>query len=614
MSEKKLNRAVELLNKGKLEEAYKLLKKLVESQKNQFEPRFLLGTVAMQLGELQEAESHLKQAIGLQPSHANAHFQLGNLLYNLGRPQEALASYSRAAELDNSSADYLNGLGNALNALGDHAKALQCFELALKLNADFYPAYANIGNVLNAAGHYERAIPYLARALELAPDSAASYLNLGNSLCHLGRQREAMQCYQKFIELEPERAEGYSSLGNLLRETYHYDEAIGYLKRAISLNPSLIEAHHNLAGTYTQLGFLESAEEAFRQALKINPDYRLSREGLLAAYTRAGEFDKATETVDSLLERYGNEPGLLARKADIAERRGDKEGAYAQIKESFRDHPDDPETASLMVRLCNHAGRCDEAIPALERVLDSDQGLSRDNRLDYHFVLGKALDEAKQYDRAFTHYHRGNELKGMRLERDKFSAHIRTLIDTFSRDFLARAQCSNNDARAPIFVFGMPRSGSTLVEQIIASHPQAETAGERKEISQLSVEVPALCDSDKPYPEAIRECPGERLDVLAGKYLQKMQELTGGGERIIDKMPHNFLHLGLMYLLFPNATFIHTTRNKVDTCLSCYFQNFEGLHDYAYHLGDLGFYYRQYETLMEHWRQALPRHHPRGQL
>jgi tetratricopeptide (TPR) repeat protein len=212
------------------------------------------------------------------------------------------------------------------------------------------------------------------------------------------------------------------------------------------------------------------------------------------------------------------------------------------------------------------------------------------------FALGKLHDALSDYKAAFEYYKQANE-------------QLKSHIDFWSADYFANAPVARkrNKGQQLIFIVGMPRSGTSLVEQIIASHPAVYAAGELQEITDLSVQLPVLTKSDKPYPLCLETASRSVLDTAAKKYLKAVSKRAGSNKFTVttDKMPSNYWHLGLIQLLFPGAKIIHCIRDPRDTCLSCYFQNFAGQHPYANDLLNLGMYYRQYEKLMRHWRNVL---------
>ena len=229
------------------------------------------------------------------------------------------------------------------------------------------------------------------------------------------------------------------------------------------------------------------------------------------------------------------------------------------------------------------------------------------NRARMHFAAGMVFDRAGEHDQAFEHFAAGNGLVDASFSPDAHDSEINTLIETFDAEFFARVAHLGSRSETPVFIVGMPRSGTSLVEQIIASHPQAFGAGELEAITLFTKQLPEMMGAEATYPACVSNLDGATIDALSQKYLGELRTRAGAEfQRVTDKMPANFLHLGLIAALFPNAKIIHCRRDPMDTCLSVYFLNFLGNHPYAYDQEKLGRYYRAYERLMEHWKTVLP--------
>jgi tetratricopeptide (TPR) repeat protein len=253
-----------------------------------------------------------------------------------------------------------------------------------------------------------------------------------------------------------------------------------------------------------------------------------------------------------------------------------------------------------------------DQIRHLERLVTSPQGLSTEDVNYLHFTLAAWLDRQGHYDEAFIHYRQGNELRKQLLQQQDRAydtlAHRRfadLLIATFDHRWFERGVTSGLDSDMPIFVVGMPRSGTTLVQQILSSHPQVTGAGELRDLEQILFTPPQSEGGPGTYPSYMSGLTQPAARNLAERYLERLKSISAGRPRAVDKMPHNYLHLGSICALFPRARIIHCRRDPLDLCLSCYFQNFKWL-NYACSLEDLALHYREYECLMAHWRVVLP--------
>jgi len=250
-----------------------------------------------------------------------------------------------------------------------------------------------------------------------------------------------------------------------------------------------------------------------------------------------------------------------------------------------------------------------QAIELLEKlVVRPDLAGNRDVLIPLHFELGRLLDAAGDYDRAFAYIRQGNKLVRSTFNPAGYAGFVDEAIATFNQDFLRRAPRAQHAADHLIFIVGMPRSGTTLIEQILDSHPQVFGCGELQDIGIIANRLPDAQGAEHPYPRGVVFLNEETCTQLAQQYLQRVKALSGGADFVTDKMPENFQFLGLIALLFPGAKVIHSLRDPIDTCLSCYFQNFrfqDSALGFSTDLGHLGSYYKQYQRLMAHWRATL---------
>jgi hypothetical protein len=226
-------------------------------------------------------------------------------------------------------------------------------------------------------------------------------------------------------------------------------------------------------------------------------------------------------------------------------------------------------------------------------------------RTQVYHQLGDLYERAKDHDKAFTYHQESNRLKENRFDPAAHADRISRTIAICDRTLLGSGPHAINASELPVFIVGMPRSGTSLVEQILASHPQVHGAGELGDIMQIASGLGARIHPGARYPDCLREVSPALLDDIASRYLEKLGGMDASARRVTDKMPHNYLHLALIQMLFPKARVIHTARNPLDTCVSIYFQEFSSEHAYAYDLDHLAAYYHQYERLMQHWEQTI---------
>ena len=442
----------------------------------------------------------------------------------------------------------------------------QNIELANSKKREAFTLYEN--------GKLAEAKSLCIQASQLNPADAQIWLLLGNICGETGTVKEAKAAYKQALLLDPDLGEGHQYLGNLLGTQGHHSQAAECYRQALRIKPRSIPAHINLGTALVIQGNIDEAVEIFRNALRIDPDCRKAALGIAHAY----------------------------------ERQGDPQRAYAQLLPFLSQGKAGADMAMIFAAICKPLGHCDEAIALMERLLaQEDSSLTNRDRSTLYFRLGRLYDAKNEYDTAFLNFKRGNEIKAQEWSFD-VDAHIRlidALITTFSPDFMSRAPRARSSSQRPVFIVGMPRSGTSLTEQLLASHPSVFGAGELHELTHIVAGIPALLGNRSPYPQCLESLSQAHCEQLSRRYLDKLAALSPKALRVTDKMPDNFLRLGLIALLFPGVRVIHCVRNPLDTCLSAYFQNFGPGLSYTFDLNTLAIYYDQYRRLMNHFMSVL---------
>lgn len=376
-------------------------------------------------------------------------------------------------------------------------------------------------------------------------------------------------------------------------------------KRALEINPKLLQIWLELGNIYSsRIGSPEAAEECFRNALKMNPHHLGAESGLVGTLRFQGKYDEALERIHSLLNRFPGNTSLIAGEADILEQMGNLEEAHERARHVIDRDQANSMALGVMLRLCKHFDCCDEPIRLVEKLISGHSLSSRDKK-DLLFFLGKLHDQLGNYDRAFQCIQHANDLTEVVFDLDRHQQKFAAVKRVFSKQTLNKLPTARYRDTRPVFIIGMPRSGTSLTEQILASHPDVYGAGERNYINEIVAGISARTDNDEGYPECVTSLDQSGIDAFAKEYLEKIDHLSGSASRVTDKMPHNFMNLGLIALLFPGARIVHCKRDPRDTCLSIYFQNFGWLHSYATNLENLVQYYRLYLDIMRHWECVL---------
>jgi tetratricopeptide (TPR) repeat protein len=532
-------------------------------------------------GDVAGAMACYRSALELRPAYTVAIVDLADLLQHSGRFAEAAAGYRRALEIEPNLPEVHNNLGNALRDGGRLDEALTSYRRALDIKPAFAEAHSNLGNALRRLGQYHEAAASYRRALEIKPHFAEAHNNLGNVLRNLGQLDDAVASYRRALDINPNFADAHSNFGNTLRDLGRLHEALACYRRAIEIKPELAEAHNNLANVLLDLMQLNEAAASYRRALALRPDYVHAHTALAMVLRLQGHTAEAEASCRRALDIAPDSAESIAFLAEIHADKGDFSEAEALFKRALEIDPDLPAPWAGLARY----RRMDESdsswLAAAQRLAAKTLPVRHEIYLRY--AIGKYFDDLKNYEQAFHSYRLANEVT------KRYGA-------KFDKSQLTRQSAGSS---RPIFVIGTPRSGTTLAEQILASHPAVFGAGELPFWNDASVVYESSTSSSDAGGANI-------IAVFAQAYLRHLADLSAEAVRVVDKMPTNYVNLGLIHAALPNARIIHMRRNPIDTCLSIYFQNFSISHAYANDLEDLAHYYTEYFRVMAHWRETLP--------
>ena len=556
---------------GRLEQAEKLCTRLLQKHPQHVGVLHLLSSIAHRQGDFARAADFIIRAIDQDGQNPLLYFNLGVLYSAQEQLAEALQAYRKTLALQPDYPQAWNNLGNLLCRTGEFDEGITSYLQAIRQKADYAQAWNNLGNALKSQGRAQEALAKYQEAVHLRTDFAEARLNLGDTLQTLGRLDEAIETYQQTIHHNPNYAPAYGGLALALLAAGEYSAAAEYSRQAITLAPEQPVGYNNLALILKRQGDIRLAKKNLRRAIELDPRYAEAVYNLGLSYLEEGRADEAIP---------------LLRQAIVLD--ADYVDAHYTLALAIRHHEADEDMAQL--------------VALVERPQLPDE-----QKITLNFALGKSYDDCGDFDRAFSYFETGN-----RLKRSTFSYTIKEdqrLFDelkvVFNEAIFANHKDYGNLANTPIFIVGMPRSGTSLVEQILASHPRVYGAGELQDLRlTLYTTLPDL--SLQHYPQAVIDLDQEDFTTLADEYLRRTARYSQHATFVTDKMPVNFLHIGMIRLMFPRARIIHCRRNAVDTCLSCYKQNFTGLQKFAYDLQELGQYYLMYQSLMSHWQQLLP--------
>ncbi|MBA4190347.1 MAG: hypothetical protein C0467_20360 [Planctomycetaceae bacterium] len=627
------------VDQGNLERGVQMLRKAMEYRPDYLQAQVNLGSALLLLGRPQEAQAQLEQVLKRKPNAAEVHWHLGHVYRTLNDTQTASRHLRRAVELDprlnrqptpgekskpapptqrasfrpHPKAVEENNRGVTLRNQGKPAEAIVCYQQALALQPDFALTHVNLGIALVELGRSNEAVVAYRDALRLEPENAVVHNNLGVILKRLGDRDGALHHYQEATRFDPTLADAHNNLGAMCIEDRKVDDAIRHYEQALRSRYDYPEAHNNLGVALKQKDFVEEAIAHYREALRFRPDFPECCNNFGFALLEEGRLDEAVECYHAALRYRPDYAEGHCNLSYIYTELGKPEEALKHCLESLRLKPDFGEA------YCNlgdqvKQGRykfSPEQIQHMEALVTKGE-LSPSDAGPLHFALAGIREKEGADDAAFLHYKKANDFKrahfteqGRSFDREHCRKLFDHIIATFTREHFARMPSPGLDSELPVFVVGMPRSGTTLVEQIMASHPQVHGAGELKQIQRLVLDLGKVSGQGADAGGMMSRVTPAQIRRQAVNHLDHLRRLGGDAARVVDKMPDNFAHLEFIWTLFPRTRIIHCRRDPIDTCLSCFVQNFRSI-TFATNLEDLAFYYQQYERLMAHWREVIP--------
>jgi tetratricopeptide (TPR) repeat protein len=644
-----LERAQSFHARGRLAEAEALYREVLQRQPNELQALEGLGALTFHVGRLDESRALYAQGLAIEPGLARLHGNLAEVLRVLSRPDEAVAEAQRALALDPDSAQSWNVLGHLAHDQRRYGDALTAYREAIQRSPRFVPGHINMGIVLLALHRRIEAAEALRIALRIEPDNLLALTKLGQALWELrdpdlvdeaeahcrralalgprdpdvlenlgqalrlkGAVGEALECYQHGLKLVPHSVSIKLSVGELLLGCGRYDDAIRVFKEvqavdpndarlraqlgslsltrkryadaaahyraAVALDAASAEAHHGLGATLDKQGLWDEAERSYREAIRIDPTLARPWIALARLQSERGDRVESCRTARQILAVRPNEADAYWRLATIL-----------------------------------RGGLPDADIDAMRRLV-SHEYVSHSLKAGLHFALGAVFDARGLYAQAAEHFASANDLqagvlatKGQSFDADEYSRMIDGVIAAFSPDLLARGRSWGDPDPRPVFVVGLPRSGTTLVEQILASHSQVHGAGELHDAINLFRALPGLLGQPDGDPfEVVGALRPESARAVARQYLASLDRLApASAKRVVDKMPDNFNLLGLIALLWPNARVIVCRRDPRDVALSCWQTSFEA-NPWTNNWEHIARRFADHERLLAHWKQTKP--------
>jgi Flp pilus assembly protein TadD len=429
-----------------------------------------------------------------------------------------------------------------------------------------------LGLLRAQANKMDEAVCLFGRAVAAEPESASAFGLFGLALAALDRHDEALASYQKALSIDPESAVLHDVLGTALHKCGRIEQAIFHLERATAIKPDFASAHLTLAHILQNLGRLSEAITHYEKVLAVQADNYRAHNNLATIFNILGRIEDAGRAYEKALQ-------LAPRETTI----------HLNLAYLRRFTPGDSRLA------------------ALEKLAEDMAALDPNSQISLHFALGQAFGDLGQYERSFRYLREGNSLKRAQLAYDEkeMQSHLELVRATFTPELMQQKSGGGCYSQTPVFVIGMPRSGTTLVEQILASHSKVYGAGEIETFDQVIAKFRSENGIAAEFPGMVSAMSLEALSHLGSHYVELTKSAAPAGERIVDKLMRNFKNVGLIHLALPKARIVHIRRDPLDTCFSC-FSLLLADQPFTYDLGELGRYYLGYATLMEYWRSVLP--------
>ncbi len=555
-------------------------------------------------------------------------------------PQRTIALCQDHLIANPSSIDHLQLYAHALIKMNQLTEARKKIDFALSITPDFAPLLEDLGSIQALAENYEEAIVSFRRAIQIDPRLTGAHKKLAQALVACGRNDEIDEAFESYLDHDDDAAlvaagaehwranrlsEAETTLTKALRKNpnnvdamrflamvYHgqnkkLNDAEALLRRATDIAPDFHQAYGNLGRVLIDNGKWEDAIKCYKKLVTLQPEDDTAWAGIGRSYTLSGSIDKSIGAYEQSLAINEQSASVHLAYAHMLKTVGRQTDALIAYRKSIVYKPQMGESYWSMANLKIFCFEPEE-VAAMEQQLKTND-LTDSARVHFHFSLGKAFEDNKNYDKAWQHYHAGNQTQRPLIDYDPVEneLYLERIRRVFNADMFAANSDVGHDAADPIFVVGLPRSGSTLIEQILASHSQVEGTSELSNIGSIAVGTGKFRHDGLTYPDTMSTLTQRDYAAYGKEYLQQVtHHRVQGTPYFIDKMPNNFPHIGWIKMILPNAKIINTRRHPIDSCLGAYKQLFAKGQNFTYEKFELSEFYRSYIEIMEHWHAVLP--------
>ena len=596
---KLLTRGGALVQQGDISGARAEFEKAVRDHGRSVEPWISLAAVHGMSGNYTEALHCARKAVELAPNSLQGWVNLGNAASSCGDFIQSAEAFQRAQGLPGCPPDITLELGLALARLEKWTEAEHALRAYCQHRPGHREATLTLVQALFRKGEFENAITIVEAWWHQHPQDIPALTQLGFLYLEAGRVEDAERACDQAAAASPDELETLHLKAAVLMYHGRYGEARDLYERMArrhqtNPNPRLLILTSDAC---RQTGDLLAADAYARAAVKLDPRSIPALTTLSSRLLNTAPAE-ARKWMEAAIALVPNDPAVMALKGRILEFEGDKQGAWEAVRTAIQAGSSDTETAIVAASVAPAIGKSDEVIALLEGLVDRP-GIPVGERRTLHFTLARLCDKAKRYDRAFEHAVIANRLKNAWFDHAAHRVDIERLKAVYSQTASGTLPRSRNRSELPVFIVGMPRSGTSLLEQILSCHSQVHTRGETNDVGALVAKMPY-------YPDGVRDLTPERLDAMAEAHLQRLHQIAPSASRVTDKLPGNYLFAGIISQVLPGARIINCRRDPRDVCLSNFMIEFGRGLTYSYDLESLARVCQDYQELMEHWKAVLP--------
>ena len=601
-----MQKGMAALQTGRLKDAERCFRKVTEVAPRHFGALNLQVVALTALEHFDEAEAVAERALRIDASSDSTHYNYGTVLKRNNKPQQAIAAFDAALSINPRHVKALINRGAAYSQLKRYEDAIADFDRAIALERSYSEVFYNKANALMELKRRDEALRNFELALSRNPRHAGAYANLLILLYELGQYDKALECGRRAVALDPGSVDAYLNLAAAEQARGQFEAALRWLDELLARAPNAILALSARIRVLLELNRLDDARiDAARLKALTPQDERdaAAREGAIATLLLAEDrYEEAMAALDRAIASEGSfREKLMVVRADAMATFGRQDEAVAAFDEALALDPDSTGALCGRAKLVSFTAD-DWTIAAMEALLA--RGTDFSSGISLHFALGKAYLDLGDSPAAFRHFDEGNRMLRaiVPYSADATRKHFAEIADAFTSELLDRLSGLGARSSAPIFIVGMPRSGTTLIEQILAAHPAVRGAGELLYMAEIVAQIGDVMKN-------VATLDASALRQLGEGYLSRLSAVAKGKPRVVDKQMANFINVGLIRLILPDAKIIYARRNPVDICLSCYTHPLGGALSYACDQTDLGRYCRDFLKLMDHWRAVLPASH-----